>query len=228
MKCIIIGLGIYGRVLAEELSELGHEVIAADSDAGRVDKIKDKCSAAFQIDATDEMALSILPLHKVDAVIVAIGEDLGASVRVVALLKKLNVKHIYARAADTVHKNILQAFDIEKILIPEEQAARSLVRQMDLGVIADLFRIDDEYCIFKFKIPSKFIGHSPNELNLDMEFHLKIISIKRSGKAQNCLGIEFNQGTVAKVTETEFKLDANDELICYGRESDFRQLCRII
>ena len=33
MKCIIIGLGTYGRVMVDELSALGHEVIAADSDA---------------------------------------------------------------------------------------------------------------------------------------------------------------------------------------------------
>lgn len=228
MKCIVIGLGIYGRVLVDELSELGHEVIAADNDTNHVERVKDKCSAAFQIDATDELALSILPLKKVDAVIVAIGENLGASVRVVALLKKMEVQHIYARAVDMVHRNILQAFDIEKILIPEEQAARSLVRQMDLGVKADLFRIDDEYCVFKFKIPAKFIGHTPNELNLDMEFNLKIISIKRAGKAQNCLGIEYNQCTVAKVTETEFPLNENDELVCYGKEADFRKLCRVL
>ena len=144
MKCIIIGLGTYGRVLADEMSALGHEVIAADSDASRVERVKDICDAAFQIDACDELALNVLPLKKVDVVIVAIGSNLGASVRVVALLKKQGVNHIYARANDYVHKSILQAFDIEKILIPEERAARSLVRQMDLGVKTDLFRVDED------------------------------------------------------------------------------------
>lgn len=228
MKCIVIGLGIYGRVLVDELSELGHEVIAADIKSSHVERVKDNCSAAFQIDATDEVALSILPLKNVDVVIVAIGVNLGASIRVVALLKKMGVQHIYARAVDTVHRNILQAFDVEKILIPEEQAARSLVRQMDLGVIADLFRIDDEYCIFKFKVPYKFIGHAPNELNLNKEFHLKIISITRGGKAQNCLGIEYNHLMVPKVIEADLPLNENDELVCYGKESDFRKLCRML
>ena len=67
MKCIIIGLGTYGRVMVDELSALGHEVIAADSDAGRVERVKDICDAAFQIDACDELALNVLPLKKVDA-----------------------------------------------------------------------------------------------------------------------------------------------------------------
>ena len=65
---IIIGLGNYGHVLAEELSALGHEVIGADVSVGRVDSLKEKIATAFVIDATDEQALSVLPLNSVDAV----------------------------------------------------------------------------------------------------------------------------------------------------------------
>ena len=115
MKYIIIGLGNYGRVLAEELSALGHEIIGADISESRVDSIKDKVATAFVIDATDEQALSVLPLNSVDIVIVAIGENFGASVRVVALLKQKKVAHIYARAIDMVHKAVLEAFSLEKI-----------------------------------------------------------------------------------------------------------------
>ena len=202
MKCIIIGLGTYGRVLADEMSALGHEVIAADSDASRVERVKDICDAAFQIDACDELALGVLPLKKVDVVIVAIGSNLGASVRVVALLKKLGVKNIYARANDYVHKSILQAFDIEKILIPEERAARSLVRQMDLGVTTELYRVDAEYCVYKFDVQER---------------------------VQNFVGIEYDAFVVANVSEGEDKpLEAGDVLVCYGKESDFRKLCRVL
>ena len=116
MKYIIIGLGNYGHVLAEELSALGHEIIGADISESRVDSIKDKIATAFVIDATDEQSLSVLPLNSVDVVIVAIGENFGASVRVVALLKQKKVTHIYARAIDGVHKSVLEAFSLERIL----------------------------------------------------------------------------------------------------------------
>mgnify|MGYP000320269404 FL=1 len=72
-------------------------------------------AASFVLDATDEMALSVLPLKSVDAVIVAIGDNFGASVRIVSLLKKLKVKRIYARAVDEVHKGVLEAFSIDRI-----------------------------------------------------------------------------------------------------------------
>ena len=226
MKCIVIGLGTYGRVLVDELSALGHEVIAVDNDANHIERVKDICDAVFQIEANDEMALSVLPLKKVDVVIVAIGQDLGASVRVVALLKKLGVKHIYARAVDNVHKNIMQAFNIEKILIPEERAARSLVRQMDLGVKTDLFRVDDKYCVFKFHIPEQLIGTKPNDLHLHEKYNLKIIAVKKMKKVQNFIGIEYNETEVVNTTDDNTPLEANDELVCYGTEADFRKLCR--
>ena len=78
MKYIVIGLGDYGYVLAEELAAVGHEVIGVDKESTRVEPIKEKLAAAFMMDATDEQALSALPLHNVDAVIVAIGENFGA------------------------------------------------------------------------------------------------------------------------------------------------------
>ena len=228
MKCIVIGLGTYGRVLVDELSELGHEVVAVDIDSSNVDKVKDKCSAAFQIDAIDEQALSILPLKTVDIVIVAIGANLGVSVRLVALLKKMGVTHIYARASDVVHRNILQAFNIEKIIIPEEDAARSLVRQMDLGTKAELFRIHDEFGVFKFKVPQRLVGLAPNALKIEKEFNLSIIVVKKHCRVQNILGIEHDDFNVVKATETNQPLDERDELVCYGKDSDFRRFCRMM
>ena len=141
MKYIIIGLGNYGRVLAEELSALGHEIIGADISESRVDSIKDKVATAFVIDATDEQALSVLPLNSVDIVIVAIGENFGASVRVVALLKQKKVAHIYARAIDMVHKAVLEAFSLEKIstrkastLVPKSSSCTRLRAASSSGV----------------------------------------------------------------------------------------------
>ena len=133
MKYIIIGLGNYGSVLAEELSALGHEVIGVDTNERRVDVLKDKIATSFIIDATDEQSLSVLPLKDVDVVIVAIGENFGASIRVVALLKKNGVKHIYARAVDEVHKTVLEAFNLDSIL---KVSDLSLEKEFNIKIIA--------------------------------------------------------------------------------------------
>lgn len=228
MKYIIIGLGNYGCVLAEELSALGHEVIGADVSEGRVDTIKDKVTTAFVIDATDEQSLSVLPLNSVDVVIVAIGENFGASVRVVALLKQKKVAHIYARAIDTVHKAVLEAFDLERILTPEEDAARNLVQLLDFGTNMEAFRIDSEYYVVKFTVPKKLIGYFVGELNLDEEFRLKIIGLKRANKVTNCLGISLTELHVKNELPEDEKVHEGDELVCYGRYSDFQAFWKAI
>lgn len=228
MKYIIIGLGNYGRVLAEELSALGHEIIGADVSESRVDSIKDKIATAFVIDATDEQSLSVLPLDSVDIVVVAIGENFGASIRVVALLKQQKVPRIFARAIDPVHKSVLQAFSLEKILTPEEDAARSLVQLLDFGANMEAFRIDAEYYVVKFTVPEKFVGYFVNELNIDQEFHLKLIGLKRANKVTNCIGISLMELHVKNELPENERVEEGDELVCYGKYRDFQAFWKAI
>lgn len=228
MKYIVIGLGNYGHVLAEELSVLGHEVIGADNMESRVESIKDKIATAFVIDATDEQALSVLPLNSVDIVIVAIGENFGASIRVVALLKQKKVQHIYARAIDPVHRAVLEAFSLEKILTPEEDAARSLVQLLDFGTRMETFRVDAEYYVVKFRVPDKFVGYFMNELNLDAEFRLKLIGLKRANTIENCVGVSITEHRVANELPTNDKIQEGDELVCYGKYKDFQKFWRAL
>lgn len=228
MKYIIIGLGNYGRVLAEELSALGHEVIGADISESRVENIKDMVATAFVIDATDEQSLAVLPLNNVDVVIVAIGENFGASIRVVALLKQKRVEHIYARAIDLVHRSVLEAFSLDKILTPEEDAARSLVQLLDFGTNMEAFRVDTEYYVVKFTVPKKFIGYFVNELNLDAEFQLKLIGLKRENKIENSLGISLTEHNVVNELPENDKIQEGDELVCYGKYRDFQKFWKAL
>lgn len=221
MKYIIIGLGNYGGVLAEELSILGHEVIGVDMNEARAESLKDKIATSLILDATNEEALSVLPFKDVDIVIVAIGENFGASVRVVALLKKNNVKHIYARAVDDLHKTVLDAFNLDSILTPEKEAARNLVRLLDLNLHVNSFRIDDEHYIIQFRIPPCFVGYNINELAIENEFNLKIIALVKGKKVCNSLGISVLEHHVDNHFEEDYSLEAEDELVCYGLYKNF-------
>lgn len=230
MKYIIIGLGNYGYVLAEELASRGHEVIGADIDEARVDSIKDKIATAFILDATDELALSSLPLENVEAVIVAIGENFGASIRVVALLKQLKVKHIYARAIDEIHKSVLNAFDLDGVLSPEEDAARRLVELWEFGTHMETFRINENYYVVKFATPQNFIGYFVNELKLQEEFNLKLIAIQREKTVKNVIGINHTEHYLLDNIGEEEKVFEGDELVCFGKYKDFRDFwkaCKI-
>ena len=228
MKYIIIGLGNYGGVLAEELSMLGNEVIGVDMNRHHVELLKDKIAASFIMDATDEEALLALPLKEVDVVIVCIGENLGASVRVVAMLKKMGTKRIMARAVDEVHKMILEAFGLDRILTPEKEAARTLVRLLDLQINVESFPIGDSHYVAKFQLPASFVGMKLKDLNLEKDFDLKMISLIRGKKTVNAIGISIMEHRVANEFTENLILDENDELVCYGNYKDFMEFWKAI
>lgn len=221
MKYLIIGLGNYGGVLAEELTALGHEVVGVDSEELQAERYKDKVATTYVLDATDEMALSVLPLNGVDIVIVAIGENFGASVRIVSLLKKRNVKHIYARAVDEVHKAVLDAFSLDRILTPEKDAARLLVQLMELDAEVEHFSIDENNYVFKFSVPAKLIGYKINELSIEQEFGIRIISVIMGKQISNILGISKVEKFSTMTYTEDYALGQNDGLVCYGQYSDF-------
>lgn len=223
MKFLIIGLGNYGSVLAEELTVLGHEVVGVDSTPSRVERLKDKMATSFVMDATDETALPVLPLKSVDVVIVAIGESFDASIRAVSLLKKNKVKRIYARAVDEVHKAVLEAFSLDRILTPERDAARTLVQQISLNAGVEPFQVDEDHYVFKFSVPSKLGGFAINDLHLEVEFGLKVIALIRGKSALNSLGISILERSVENHFEENYELQPTDMLVCYGRYADFMQ-----
>ncbi len=126
MQYLIIGLGNFGRTLAEELTDNGHEVIGIDVNEHRAEAVKERISMVYILDAVDSFALAALPLEEIDCAVVTIGQSMDISLRTVAALKELNIKKLYVRAIDQIHRSILTAMNVDKILIPESYAARVL------------------------------------------------------------------------------------------------------
>ena len=91
MKYIIVGMGSFGGFLAARLTELGHEVVGVDSSEIKIEQVKDKITHAILMDATDAETVKTLPYKDSDAVIITIGENVGASIMVTAIFKQLNL-----------------------------------------------------------------------------------------------------------------------------------------
>lgn len=138
MKFLIIGLGCFGKTLAEALTDKGHDVIGVDNKEHRVEEVKDRISVAYIMDATERAALRELPLDEIDCAIVAIGQSMDHSLRTVAALKQLSVDKIYARALDSTHQSILSAMNIQKIFIPESYAARIFADNLFAGNVGEM------------------------------------------------------------------------------------------
>ncbi len=225
MRYLIIGLGIYGANLAVDLTKMGHEVIGADISAPLVESIKDYVSTAYILDATDKSALSALPLNNVDLVIVAIGENFGASIRTVALLKEMGVKHIFARAIDKLHESILEAFKIDRIITPEQRAAADLTREISLGADITTMRIDASHCVYRFVIPEVLVGLKYGSIPAFNSGSMRLIAVSRGKESTNILGINRRKYTVIPQSEiADTKAESFDIIAVIGTDEGFRDL----
>ena len=192
MKYLIIGLGIYGANLARDLTEMGHEVIGADDCQSNIESLKNYISTVYLIDSTEENQLAVLPLLNVDLVIVTIGENFGASIKTVALLKKAGVKHIYARAIDTLHEAILQSFEIDRIITPEQRAAEDLTHELELGTEVTTLKVDADNVVVNFAVQDYILGLTYADLSTKLanDYGLALVAVSRPTETTNILGIK--------------------------------------
>ena len=121
-----------------------------------------------------------------------------------------------------------QAFELERILTPEEDAARGLVQLLEFGADMETFRVAPDYYVVKFTVPDKFIGYYANELNLDKEFGLKMLALKRAKTLKNCLGVSYVEHNVLNELPENDQIQAGDQLVCYGRYKDFQKFWKAL
>lgn len=221
MKYLVIGLGIYGRNLALDLTGMGHEVIGVDQNAQVVEALKDYISAVYTLDTTDEHQLDVLPLGNIDLVIVAIGENFGASVKTVALLKQRGVKHIYARAIDELHRAILECFALERILNPEKRAASDLANEMMFGGNIECLEVTADTLVLKFKAPAYFVGTNYSAVDLG-SYGLTLIAVTREVESTNLLQVATLKPEVIDTTKEGMKVQAGDKFTAIGTRKAFK------
>lgn len=225
MKCLIIGLGIYGENLARDLVAMGHEVIGVDTNHVAVETLKNYVSAVYLIDSTEENQLNVLPLNNIDLAIVAIGENFGASIKTVALLKKMGVKHIYARAIDTLHESILQSFEIDRILTPEQNAANNLAHELELGSEVVTMSVGNDYLTANFRTPQYLYELSYEEIRKRLleNFKIHLIAVCRPVVKENVLGISHPVQTVLEDYSQMARM--GDQLTIFGSRKKIIAFC---
>lgn len=220
MTYLIIGLGNFGCALATRLTAMGHDVIGVDSDMHMVEEHKDKITSTMQVLIRDSVSLSALPLEDADEVIVTLGQDIGDSIYVVSLLRQAGVKRLVARAINQTHKTILETLGVNDVIMPETYAADLLALTSNAEYIKGAYLVSDSYQIVECDIPSIFEGLSLAEADIESNFALSIIAIKRQGARLNFLGSTSKIYNVVQPDDS-FRFEKADRIVIYGHVKDF-------
>ncbi|MCK5632537.1 TrkA family potassium uptake protein [bacterium] len=177
MKFCVIGLGRLGRRVATGLTENGMEVLAIDSDESIVASIRDEVTQAVCMRVTDDESLRSIGIEEISTVIVATGENFSQSILITALLKKMKVPRVIARAVNSIHKDILTLLGADRIILPEQEVGTRLADTLSYP-FTDFVRLATNFSISQMVAPQKFVGKTPRELNLFEKYNVNFIGIK--------------------------------------------------
>ena len=175
---ILIGLGRFGSEAARRLCELGCEVLVIDTNNELVQHISSEVTQAVVGDARDKEVLKALGAADFDCGIVAIGDSLGDSVLATMNLKELGVPYVVCKARDETHRQVLLKLGADKVVIPEQEQANRLARNLSTPNVLDYIELSDDYGIIEVPTPSSWVGKTLKDLNVRAKLGVNIIAVK--------------------------------------------------
>ena len=211
---LLIGLGRFGRHMAQKLQELHHEVLAVDKEEQRVNDALPYVTNAQIGDATNEAFIASLGVRNFDLCVVAIGDDFQSSLEATALLKENGAPFVVSRAARDVHAKFLLRNGADDVIYPERQMASWAAVRYSSGHIFDYVELDEEHAIFEVAVPEGWAEKTIGQLNVRRKYNINIMAMKHDGKMK----LNISPDTV---------LPAEDTMLVLGNIRDIQRCFHI-
>ncbi len=178
---LLIGVGRFGKHIALQLNQLGHQVMAVDNVEDRVNDIFPFVTNAQIGDSTNIEFLKSLGVRNFDVCIVTIGSDFQSSLETTSNLKELGASLVVSRAERDIHAKFLLRNGADEILYPEKQLAKWAAIRYGSNHILDYIELDDTHSIFEVTVPKEWIGKSIGQLDIRKKYNVNIMAVKKNG-----------------------------------------------
>ena len=175
----VFGLGRYGIAVARELVCNGMEVIAIDTDKRIVNAAVGELPICKCADVTDPDVISQLGISNVDVVIIAMANNLEASVMAVTLCKEIGVKTVIAKAANEMHQKILTRVGADKVVFPENESGIRLAKNLLSSGFVDMVSLAKNVSMIELDIKPEWAGKNLIELNLRKRYSINVVAIRK-------------------------------------------------
>lgn len=183
MKSILlIGIDNFGTMLAKQLHDLGHQVLAVDRDEERINAVLPLVTDAQIGDSTNEAFLHSLGVNNFDVCIVTIGSDFQSSLETTSLLKELGGKLVVSRADREIQAKFLLKNGADEIINPEKQIAEWAAIRYASNHILDYISLDDAHAIYEVSVPTDWIGKSIGQIDIRKRYGINIMAVKQNGR----------------------------------------------
>lgn len=207
-KVVVAGLGQFGRVLVQSLTQAGHDVLGVDRRQEPVRDLADTISKAVQGDATSLALWSDLPVKDVNIGIVAFSSTVEANVLTAVVLRKLGLKRIIARSSGDTHTELLRAIGVDVIVESSKDSALRLAHTLGSKIV-DYLEVTGEFGVARINWKAQQKGLTVGRLH--------------DQKKVTTLVIRRSDHVVLQPGDDD-EVKAGDVLICAGKDEELRAL----
>lgn len=206
----VIGLGQFGMTLATTLAEGDNDVLVIDDKEENIQEISEKVTYAVRADVREPGILETLGVQNVDVAIIAVAENMEASIMATMQAKDLGVPYVMAKAMNSLHGRILSKIGADNVIYPEQSMGLRVAKNLMSGGFLDIFELSSEFSIAEFRIPEKWVGKTLSSLKVREKHKINIIGIKKNDEVR----VDLNP---------EEKLPDECTLIAVGKNKDLNQ-----
>ena len=179
---LLIGAGRFGRHIAMQLSQLGHQVMAVDTNEERINDVLPFVTNAQIGDSTNAEFLRSLGIGNFDVCFVTISGNFQNSLETTSLLKELGAKYVVSRAERDVQAKFLLRNGADAVAYPEKQLAKWAAIRYTANHIFSYIELDEQHAIIEVAVPEDWQGRSIGELDIRRKYGVNILGVKRNGK----------------------------------------------
>ena len=180
----VFGLGSFGESVAVTLQELGCEVVVVDNHMERIENISPYVSYAVQADIEDPEVIRSLGARNLDGVVVAVADDMEASIMAPLVSKEIGVPYVLAKAKNELHAKVLKKIGADSIIFPEKEIGQSVARNLVSGEFVDWISLSPDYSITEIQVPEKWIGKSLSEIDVRRTKDVNVVGVRIGEKIQ--------------------------------------------
>lgn len=174
----VFGLGSFGESVAVTLQQLGCEVVAVDNHMEHVQEISEQVSYAIKADAGDPEVIKSLGTRNLDGVVVAVADDMEASVMATLVSKEIGVPYVIAKAKNELHAIILKKIGADAVIFPEMEMGVRVAKTLMSSNFADWIALSPDYSIIEIATPKEWVGKSLQQLDVRRSHDVNVVGIK--------------------------------------------------
>ena len=182
MKSIlVIGMGRFGTYLAQNLADMGNQVMVVDKDADIIERLAPRFTDALCGDCAQEEVLKEIGINNFDVVFVTMGSSFQSSLEVSALAKELGAKHVVSMSGSEIQSKFLLRNGADEVIYPQKDMALKTAVRYNAENIFDFIQLDSDNGILELAIPEEWVGKDVVSANIRKEYNLNVLAVKKGG-----------------------------------------------